>query len=78
MYSYRQNTKLIFSRGSFVISLFLSVKIDLTTDSRTEYDSLPEKTGCHFFLGHFSTLAGDSKFKFFEILKSNITHEILL
>ena len=59
-------------------SLFLSVKIDLTTDSRTEYDSLPEKTGCHFFLGHFSTLAGDSKFKFFEILKSNITHEILL
>ena len=34
----------------FVISLFLFVKIDLATDSGSEYDRDKKKIGFHFFL----------------------------
>ena len=39
-----------FSAGPFVISLFLFVKIDLATDSGSEYDRDKKKIGFHFFL----------------------------
>ena len=39
-----------FSAGPFVISLFLFVKIDLATDSSSEYDQDKKKIGFHFFL----------------------------
>ena len=38
------------SAGPFVISLFLFVKIDLATDSGSEYDRDKKKIGFHFFL----------------------------
>ena len=38
------------SAGPFVISLFLFVKIDLATDSGSEYDKGKKKIGFHFFL----------------------------
>ena len=38
------------SAGPFVISLFLFVKIDLATDSGSEYDRDEKKIGFHFFL----------------------------
>ena len=40
--------------------------------------SSTRKNRVAFFIGHLCTLAGDSKFNFFEILKSNTTHEIML
>ena len=47
----RQFGKLILSSaGPFVISLFLFVKIDLATDSGSEYDRDKKKIGFHFFL----------------------------
>ena len=39
-----------YSAGPFVISLFLFVKIDLATDSGSEYDRDKKKIGFHFFL----------------------------
>jgi len=39
-----------YSAGPFVISLFLLVKIDLATDSGSEYDRDKKKIGFHFFL----------------------------
>ena len=36
--------------GPFVISLFSFVKIDLATDSGSEYDRDKKKIGFHFFL----------------------------
>jgi len=47
IYSYRKRT---FSAGPFEISLFLFVKIDLATDSGSEYDRDKKKIGFHFFL----------------------------
>ena len=41
---------LIDRAGPFVISLFLFVKIDLATDSGSEYDRDEKKIGFHFFL----------------------------
>ena len=38
------------SAGPFVISLVLFVKIDLATDSGSEYDRDKKKIGFHFFL----------------------------
>ena len=38
------------SAGRFVISFFLFVKIDLATDSGSEYDRDKKKIGFHFFL----------------------------
>jgi len=38
------------SAGPFVISLFLFVKIDLATDSGSEYDRDEKQIGFHFFL----------------------------
>ena len=38
------------SAGPFVISLFSFVKIDLATDSGSEYDRDKKKIGFHFFL----------------------------
>jgi len=38
------------SAGPFVISLFLFVKIDLATDSGSEYDRDKKKIGFHFFV----------------------------
>jgi len=38
------------SASPFVISLFLFVKIDLATDSGSEYDRDKKKIGFHFFL----------------------------
>jgi len=38
------------SAGPFVILLFLFVKIDLATDSGSEYDRDKKKIGFHFFL----------------------------
>jgi len=38
------------SAGPFVISLFLFVKIDLATDSGSEYDRDKKKIGFYFFL----------------------------
>jgi len=40
----------VYSAGPFVISLFLFVKIDLATDSGSEYDRDKKKIGFHFFL----------------------------
>ena len=39
-----------YSAGPFVISLFSLVKIDLATDSGSEYDRDEKKIGFHFFL----------------------------
>ena len=44
------SSRQIVSAGPFVISLFLFVKIDLATDSGSEYDRDKKKIGFHFFL----------------------------
>jgi len=41
---------ILISAGPFVHSLFLFVKIDLATDSGSEYDRDKKKIGFHFFL----------------------------
>ena len=49
--SFRVRSNAMFtSAGPFVISLFLFVKIDLATDSGSEYDRDKKKIGFHFFL----------------------------
>ena len=48
--SCQRDTARSYSAGPFVISLFLFVKIDLATDSGSEYDRDKKKIGFHFFL----------------------------